>query len=509
LHNSIRAEELVKYNFGFWILNVELRVRHCERSEAISKIKFCIRFVFWCFRNEVLILLYGGVFAVFESLSQRFSEVFKNIRGLGKISESNIEEAVKQVKLALLEADVNYRVVKDFIEQVKTRALGQEVLTSVLPEQQFVKIVDELVALMRNTNSELQESKFPPTIIMLVGLQGTGKTTVAAKIANFLKTKRNKNVLLVACDVYRPAAIKQLDILAQKAACFFYGDEKEKNPVKIAEMALSYAKSNSIDYVVLDTAGRLEVNQELMHEIKELKMSIKPHEVLYVADAMMGQTALDVAHAFHDAVGLTGVYLSKLDGDARGGVALSIKKVLGCPIKFIGVGEKIEDIELFYPERMASRILGMGDIVSFVEKVNLEFDADKAKELEKKMKKKGLDMNDFLEQIRQIRKMGSIKDLIALLPGAGSLKDVSIDEKQFTRVEAMIYSMTKQERLNPEVLNGSRRKRIALGSGSTIQDVNEMLRKFDMMNKMIKSLGSMGKGGPGKFVKQNPFRKFF
>ncbi len=429
---------------------------------------------------------------MFENLTDKFVDIFKNLRGLGKITEKNIEEAVKQVKFALLEADVNYKVVKNFVEDVKKRALGKEVLSSVLPDQQFIKIVqDELITLMKSSDDALKESKLPPTIIMLVGLQGVGKTTIAAKLAKYLLGK-NKKVLLAGCDVNRPAATVQLKVLSEKAGCFFYGDEKIKDPIKRAEASLDYANAYKADYIIIDTAGRLEINDELMQEIGDMKISIKPHEVLYVADAMMGQTAVDIALKFHERVGIDGVFISKLDGDARGGVALSIKSVIGCPIKFVGIGEKIEDIEPFYPERMASRILDMGDIVSLVEKVQKDFNEEHANQLEKKIKKTGLDLNDFLVQLKQIKKMGPIKDIISMLPGASAMKDVPVDEKQLSRVEAIINSMTFGERKEPSLINGSRRKRIANGSGTSAQDVNKLLKQFDMMNKMMKRFSGFG-----------------
>ncbi len=429
---------------------------------------------------------------MFENLTHRFTEVFKNLRGHGKITEKNIDEAVKQVKLALLEADVNYKVVKKFIQDVKEKSLGRDVLSSVLPDQQFVKIVnDELVMLMKCGDDQLRESNIPPTIIMLVGLQGVGKTTVAAKLALYL-SKQNKKVLLTACDVNRPAAVEQLRVLAGKVGCNFYGNEKIDNSVKMAENSLDYARAHSVDYIILDTAGRLEVNDELMNELREMKYSIKPHEVMFVADAMMGQTSVDVAKVFHDAVGLDGIFISKLDGDARGGVALSVKSVIGCPIKFVGVGEKLEDIEFFFPDRMASRILGMGDVIGFVEKAQVDISEEHAKKLEKKIKTKGLDLNDFVDQIRQIKKMGSLKDLISLLPGANKMKNMTVDDNQLVKIEAIICSMTQEEKANPHIINGSRRKRIAKGSGTSMQDVNKLLKQFDMMNKMMKKFSKSG-----------------
>jgi len=442
---------------------------------------------------------------MFENLTDKFTSVFRNLKGLGRISEKNIEDAVREVKLALLEADVNYKVVKHFVDDVKVKALGKDVLNSVMPDQQFIKIVnDELTALMQSSNNELAKATVPPTVIMLVGLQGAGKTTIAGKLAVYL-AKNNKTSMLAACDVYRPAAVHQLRILSEKCNAQFYGDENFKDPIKIAEDAFDLAKKKNLDYVILDTAGRLEIDENLMNELKEIKFAVKPNEVLYVADAMMGQISVEVAQKFNEVVGVDSIVISKLDGDARGGVALSVKSVIGCPVKFVGVGEKLTDFEPFYADRMASRILGMGDVVGLVEKFQEEFSLESTEKLEKKIKKTGIDLNDFLDQIKQIKKMGSVTDLISMIPGASKLKNLSIDEKQIQRVEAVINSMTKKERSNPAIINGSRRKRIAQGSGARINDVNNLLKQFDMMKKMMKSFTGK-KSFPGFNFAGNKFR---
>ncbi len=429
---------------------------------------------------------------MFDNLSNKFTDVMRNMRGMGKMTDKNIETVVRSVKMALLEADVDYKVVKHLVDDIKKRVVGQDVLRSVLPDQQFVKIIhEELTELMGQSHVDLNQATVGATYVMLVGVQGSGKTTTCGKLAAFLK-KQGKKVILVSADVYRPAAIKQLKILAERAQVDFYDLQGEKNPCKIVMNATEYVRHKDYDYVLFDTAGRLDVDEYLMNELNEMKVTIKPHDILFVADAMMGQTALNVAKSFEDCIGIGGVVLNKLDGDTRGGVALSVKKVLGKPVKFIGVGEKLDDLEPFYPERLASRILGMGDVVSLVEKAKNTVDEQEAKRLEKKMCKAGLDLNDFLRQLQQMKKMGSIKDLITMLPGGNQLKNLPLDDKQLVHIEAMILSMTPCEREHPHVINGSRRKRIAKGSGCELHQVNRLLKQFETMNKMIKKMGQGG-----------------
>jgi len=435
---------------------------------------------------------------VFEGLAEKLQQTFKKLRGRGKLAEADVTEALREVRLALLEADVNFKVVKDFIAKIKERAVGQEVLGSLTPAQQVIKIVnDELTALMGGTQSRIAISSRPPTVIMLVGLQGSGKTTTAGKLALHLQ-KQNKRPLLVAADVYRPAAIKQLEVLGEKLAIpvFSLGD-KEK-PVVIAQKAIDHALAYARDIVVIDTAGRLHIDAELMDELKAIKQAAKPHEILLVVDAMTGQDAVTVAEGFHADLGLDGVILTKLDGDARGGAALSVKAVTGCPIKFAGLGEKLDALEPFHPDRMASRILGMGDVLSLIEKAEAALDLEKAQALEKKLRKEQFTFDDFLEQMQQVRKMGSLQDILGMLPGLGNvkqLKDARIDEKQLKQVEAIIRSMTKKERRDPAIINGSRRKRIAAGSGTRVQDVNRLLKQFEEARKMMKQVQQMQKSG--------------
>jgi signal recognition particle subunit SRP54 len=432
---------------------------------------------------------------MFENLQSRIEDAIKRIRGQAKITEENIEEGLLEVRNALLDADVNLHVAKQFIEDVKQKALGQEVKGKVTPAQLIVKIIyDELVALMGSSRSNVTMSGTPPTVIMVAGLQGSGKTTFCGKLAKSLK-KQGKQPLLVAGDIYRPAAIDQLKSLAEQITIPVFTQEG-MNPVQLAQEALSYAKRYARDVVIIDTAGRLTVDEEMMKEAEDIKIAVKPHEILFVCDSMTGQDAVNTAKAFNDRLAFNGVVLTKMDGDTRGGAALSIKAVVQKPIKFISTGEKLDNLEPFYPERIASRILGMGDVLTLVEKAQQEFDEDQAKKLEEKIKKNEFDLNDFLEQLQQIRKMGSLRDLLGMLPGMDkALKNVQIDEKAIGRVEAIILSMTKQERRQPKIINGSRRKRIATGSGTTIQDVNRMLKQFEDMQKMMKQ---MTKGG-GKF----------
>ena len=397
----------------------------------------------------------------FEGLSSRLQEITRKIRGKARITDSDLKEMLREVKLALLEADVNYKIVKEFIESIREKALGQDVLKSLTPGQQVVKIVkDELVELLGGTESKVNFSPNPPTIIMLVGLQGSGKTTTAGKLANLFR-KQGKKPLLVACDVYRPAAIKQLQVVGKQLNIPVYSNETSKDVVHIARQALSVAISKLNDVVILDTAGRLHIDEALMDELKRLKTGIKPHEILLVVDSMTGQDAVNVAEKFNETVGIDGVVLTKLDGDTRGGSALSVKKVTGKPIKFAATGEKLSDIEVFHPERMASRILGMGDILSVIEKAEEAFDQEQAEKLEKQLRKREFDLDDYLTQIRQIKKMGSFSSLLKLIPGMNQLKDVKIDDKEFVRIEAIICSMTKEEKRDVRLLNGSRRQRIA------------------------------------------------
>ena len=419
----------------------------------------------------------------FEGLSAKLQEVTRKLRGKARITESDLKEMLREVKLALLEADVNYAIVKEFINTIQEKALGQNVLKSLTPGQQVVKIVkDELVELLGGTESKINFTPNPPTIIMLVGLQGSGKTTTAGKLANLLR-KQGKKPLLVACDVYRPAAIKQLQVVGGQLNIPVYANENSKDVVKIARQAIDVAISKLNDVVILDTAGRLHIDEELMLELKNVKANVKPHEILLVVDAMTGQDAVNVAKSFNEALGIDGVVLTKLDGDTRGGAAISVKKITGRPIKFAATGEKLSDIEVFYPERMASRILGMGDVLSIIEK------AEEAEKLEKQLKKKkDLDLDDYLTQLRQIKKMGSFSSLLKMIPGMNQLKDVKVDDNEFTRIEAMISSMTKEERQNPKLLNGNRRIRIAKGSGTSVQEINKFMKSFEMTQKMMRKM---------------------
>lgn len=397
----------------------------------------------------------------FEGLSSRLQEITRKMRGKARITESDLKEMLREVKLALLEADVNYKIVKDFITTIQEKALGQDVLKSLTPGQQVVKIVkDELVELLGGTESKVNFTPNPPTIIMLVGLQGSGKTTTAGKLANLFR-KQGKNPLLVACDIYRPAAIKQLQVVGAQLNIPVFSNEQSKDVVHIARQAMNMAISKLNDVIILDTAGRLQIDEALMTELKEVKSSVKPHEILLVVDSMTGQDAVNVAQTFHEKIGIDGVVLTKLDGDTRGGAALSVKKITGKPIKFVATGEKLSDIEVFHPDRMTQRILGMGDILSVIEKAEESFDLEQAEELEKQMKKKELDLDDYLAQIRQMKKMGSLSSLLKLIPGMNQFKDVQIDDKEFIKIEAIICSMTKQEKRNTKLLNGSRRQRIA------------------------------------------------
>ncbi len=431
---------------------------------------------------------------MFENLSERLEKSFKILKGQGKITEINVAETLKEVRRSLLDADVNYKIAKEFTNTVKEKALGMNVLTAVKPGQMMVKIVhDELIQLMGGTHVDIN-IKGNPAVILMSGLQGSGKTTFSGKLANLLKTKRGKHPLLVACDVYRPAAIEQLKVLGEQIGVSVYSEEGNNDPVKIALNAVKEARATGKDVVIVDTAGRLAIDEQMMNEIAAIKKAIDPEETLFVVDAMTGQDAVNTAKEFNDRLNFDGVILTKLDGDTRGGAALSIRTVVSKPIKFVGTGEKLEALDVFHPERMADRILGMGDIVSLVEKAQEQFDAEEAKKLQKKIAKNQFNFNDFLSQIQQIKKMGNIKDLASMIPGVGkALKDVDIDDDAFKGVEAIIYSMTPAERENPELINGSRRKRIASGSGTTIQDVNRLLKQFDESKKMMRMLSKGGK----------------
>ncbi len=443
----------------------------------------------------------------FEGLSSRLQEITRKLRGKARITDSDLKEMLREVKLALLEADVNYKIVKEFISTIETKALGQDVLASLTPGQQVIKIVkDELIELLGGTESRINFTPNPPTIIMLVGLQGSGKTTTSGKLANLLR-KQGKNPLLVACDVYRPAAIKQLQVVGKQLNIPVYANETSKDVVHIAKQAMNVAISKMNDVVILDTAGRLHIDQELMAELKNVKANVKPHEILLVVDAMTGQDAVNVATSFNEELGIDGVILTKLDGDTRGGAALSVKKVTSRPIKFAATGEKLSDIEVFHPERMASRILGMGDILSIIEKAEETFDEQEAIKLEEKLKKQDFDLDDYLTQLRQMKKMGSFSSILKMIPGMNKFKDLKVDDKEFVKIEAMICSMTKKERRNPKILNGNRRRRIANGSGTTVQDINKFMNSFEMTQKMMKQMKN-NKGGMKNALKGIDLKNF-
>lgn len=426
----------------------------------------------------------------FEGLSSKLQEFTRKLKGKARITESDLKEMLREVKLALLEADVNYKIVKEFISTIQEKALGQDVLKSLTPGQQVIKIVkDELVELLGGTESRINFTPNPPTVIMLVGLQGSGKTTTAGKLANLLR-KQGKKPLLVACDVYRPAAIKQLQVVGNQLNIPVYANESTKDVVQIAKQAYNVAISKLNDVIILDTAGRLHIDEELMQELKNLKASSKPHEILLVVDSMTGQDAVNVATSFNENLGIDGVVLTKLDGDTRGGAALSVKKVTGKPIKFAATGEKLSDIEEFHPDRMAQRILGMGDVLSIIEKAEETFSEEEAKKLEKQLRKGEFDLNDYLAQLKQIKKMGSFSSILKMIPGMGNLKDVKVDDKELIRIEAIISSMTDKERKNPKILNGSRRIRIANGSGTTVQQINQFMKTFEVTQTMMKKMKS-------------------
>ena len=439
---------------------------------------------------------------MFENLSERLERSFKILKGEGKITEVNVAETLKDVRKALLDADVNYKVAKTFTDTVKEKALGQDVLTSVRPSQLMVKIVhDELTALMGGDTVEL-ELKSRPSVILMSGLQGSGKTTMSGKLALMLKNKKHRRPLLVACDVYRPAAIDQLSVLGEQIEVPVYKEEGNKNPIEIAQNAIKEAKAKNYDVVIVDTAGRLAVDEQMMQEIAAIKEAVTPDQILFVVDSMTGQDAVNTAKEFNDRLDFDGVVLTKLDGDTRGGAALSIRTVVSKPIMFVGTGEKLEALDVFHPSRMADRILGMGDIVSLVERAQEQFDEEEARKLSKKLARNQFDFNDFLAQIAQIKKMGNIKDLMGMIPGVGKqIKDLDIDDNAFKSVEAIIYSMTPYERSHPEAINGSRRQRIAKGSGTNIQEVNRLLKQFEQTRKMMKNVANMpmGKMGMPKF----------
>ena len=439
---------------------------------------------------------------MFDNLSDKLDRAFKILKGQGKITEINVAETVKEVRKALLDADVNFNIAKDFTDRVKEKAFGQSVLTSVSPGQLMIKIVnDELVALMGGEKSELN-LKSNPAIILIAGLQGSGKTTFSGKLANYLKSK-GKSPFLVAADVYRPAAIDQLKILGAQIDVPVFTDYESKNPVKIAQEAIKQAKAAGHNVIIIDTAGRLAVDEQMMDEIASVKSSVQPHEILFVVDAMTGQDAVNTAKAFNDRLDFDGVVLTKLDGDTRGGAALTIREVVKKPIKFVGTGEKLEAIDVFYPERMASRILGMGDVVSLVERAQEQFDAEESARIQKKIRKNQFDFGDFLNQLQQIKKMGNLKDLMGMIPGVGKMvKDIDISDDAFKHIEAIIHSMTPLERESPELINGTRRKRIAMGSGRSIEEVNKLLKQFDDMKKMMKQFS--GGGNPLKMLKNMP-----
>ncbi|MGG0693486.1 signal recognition particle protein [Bacillus inaquosorum] len=434
----------------------------------------------------------------FEGLADRLQQTISKIRGKGKVSEQDVKDMMREVRLALLEADVNFKVVKDFVKKVSERAVGQDVMKSLTPGQQVIKVVkEELTELMGGEESKIAVAKRPPTVIMMVGLQGAGKTTTSGKLANLLRKKHNRKPMLVAADIYRPAAIKQLETLGKQLDMPVFSLGDQVSPVEIAKQAIEKAKEEHYDYVILDTAGRLHIDHELMDELTNVKEIANPEEIFLVVDSMTGQDAVNVAKSFNEQLGLTGVVLTKLDGDTRGGAALSIRAVTNTPIKFAGLGEKLDALEAFHPERMASRILGMGDVLTLIEKAQASVDEDKAKELEQKMRTMSFTLDDFLEQLGQVRNMGPLDELLQMMPGAGKmkgLKNIQVDEKQLNHVEAIIKSMTVLEKAQPDIINASRRKRIAKGSGTSVQEVNRLLKQFDEMKKMMKQMTNMSKG---------------
>ena len=430
----------------------------------------------------------------FEGLSTRLQEITRKLGGKARITENDLKDVMREVKLALLEADINYKIVKEFIAEVEKKALGQDVLKSLTPGQQVVKIVrDEMTELLGGVTSKINFTPNPPTIIMLVGLQGSGKTTTCGKLANLLR-KQGKKPLLVACDVYRPAAIKQLQVVGGQLNIPVFANENSKDVVHIAKQAISQAYSKLNDVIILDTAGRLHIDEELMQELKNVKANVKPHEILLVVDSMTGQDAVNVAQTFNENLGIDGVILTKLDGDTRGGAALSVKKITGRPIKFVATGEKLSDIEEFHPDRMTSRILGMGDMLSVIEKAEEAFDEEEALKLEKKLKKQEFDLDDYLTQLRQVKKMGSFSSILKMIPGMNKFGDIKVDDKEFVKIEAIICSMTQKEKRNTRLLNASRRQRIAKGSGTTVQDINKFISSYETTQKLMKKMQN-NKGG--------------
>ncbi|MDQ0972720.1 signal recognition particle subunit SRP54 [Bacillus niacini] len=448
----------------------------------------------------------------FEGLADRLQNTIQKIRGKGKVTEADVKEMMREVRLALLEADVNFKVVKDFVKKVSDRAVGQEVLKSLTPGQQIIKIVnEELTELMGGEQSKIAASNRPPTVIMMVGLQGAGKTTTTGKLANLLRKKYNRKPMLVAADIYRPAAIKQLETLGKQLDMPVFSLGDQVSPVEIAKQAIAKAKEEHNDYVLIDTAGRLHVDENLMGELKDIKELAKPDEIFLVVDAMTGQDAVNVAQSFNEQLGLTGVVLTKLDGDTRGGAALSIRAVTQTPIKFVGLGEKMDAIEPFHPERMASRILGMGDVLTLIEKAQANVDEEKAKELEQKMRTASFTLDDFLEQLGQVRNLGPLDELLKMMPGANKIKglnNIQIEEKQIAHVEAIIRSMTMEEKTHPEILNSNRKRRIAKGSGRTVPEVNRLLKQFEDMKKMMKQMTGMQQKGKKKGGFKFPFKPF-
>lgn len=448
----------------------------------------------------------------FEGLADRLQNTIQKIRGKGKINEADVKDMMREVRLALLEADVNFKVVKEFVKKVSERAVGQEVLKSLTPGQQVIKVVkEELTELMGGEQSKIAVSNRPPTVIMMVGLQGAGKTTTTGKLANLLRKKYNRNPMLVAADIYRPAAIKQLETLGKQLSMPVFSLGDQVSPVEIAKQAIAKAKEDHNDYVLIDTAGRLHVDEALMGELKEIKELSKPDEIFLVVDAMTGQDAVNVAKSFNEQLGLTGVVLTKLDGDTRGGAALSIRAVTETPIKFVGLGEKLDALEAFHPERMASRILGMGDVLTLIEKAQANVDEEKAKEMQQKFRTASFTFDDFLEQLGQVRSMGPLDELLKMMPGANKIKglnNLQVDEKQITHVEAIIKSMTKDEKIHPETINASRRKRIAKGSGTTVPEVNRLLKQFEDMKKMMKQMTGGSPKGKKKGGFKLPFNPF-
>ncbi len=446
---------------------------------------------------------------MFANLQERLDKAIKTLKGEGRITEVNVSSTIKEIRKALIDADVNYKIAKDFTDRVKEKAIGQAVLTSVSPGQLLTKIVmDELTELMGSSSIDINLKGSPgnPAIILIAGLQGSGKTTFSAKLANFLKTKRSKSVLLTAADVYRPAAMEQLRVLGESIGTEVFIEQDNKNPLDIANKAIARAKAHGYEVVIIDTAGRIAIDEEMMNEIKALKSNLNPSESLFVVDSMTGQDAVNTAKAFNDAIDFDGVVLTKLDGDTRGGAALTIRSVVNKPIKFVSMGEKVDTLDVFYPDRMAQRILGMGDIVSLVERAQAQYDEKEAAKLNEKLRKNQFDFQDFLTQLNQIKKMGNLKDLLGMIPGVGkAIKDIDISDDAFKKIEAMILSMTQEERSNPDVIDGRRRQRIAAGSGNSIQEVNQFMKQFEEMRKMIKSMNKMQ--GAGRMMGGLPFGK--